>query len=258
MGLKDLLPSALFSFSFMQVWRDTGGAAVSFNAMKNMLFGKALRTVEYPNGLQKTVVLRVENVQQLKASIAKANELQGGADAVKQVYRYDDYFWAEEISSITDVRSLKEFSLILWSPSYVVWLYKCINIFFDSVQIIPPKGVNLKETIATTAVTASPDDESNKYVCQVNAIRFVTQHCSRWKLLYAQQSSSTSTQPQEALLQQDGEEKKSGNKEKNIVEPLNDEELHMVTDLILEFDSYIISLYSNFKNGKLIFAYNYN
>jgi len=73
-----------------------------------------LRTIEYPHGFQKTIVLHVETVQALKKQIAAINNLPG-ADSVKQINRYDDYFWTETIDSTTEVRSLKEHSIVLWS-----------------------------------------------------------------------------------------------------------------------------------------------
>ena len=178
--------------------------------------------------------------------------------------------------------------------------------FFSSVQEIPTKGVNVKDNVTvpntTTTALSISEDEANKYVLQVNAIKFVIRECSVKKHLSLQSvlkenSDKKSGMDGKSNLQQDGSSSSgssssgsgssssssssvlghgasgvSGNmsagamgpapvnkarlrrakareEKTQIVEPLNEEETHIVLDLILDADSYLTSLYSNFKNG---------
>lgn len=81
-----------------------------------------------------------ETVHSLKKQISLVNDLPNPS-AVKQVYRYDDYYWTEEIDSTLDVRGLKENGIVLWTsfvelPSVVIVIVVVIVVVTVVVTVV--------------------------------------------------------------------------------------------------------------------------
>ncbi len=173
-----------------------------------------MRTVEYPHGNLRVITLRLETMAGIKRKLAEVNRLESFHD-VKQVYRWEDNFWTEQLECAEDIRSLKEHNMVLWTRSYAK---------------IPPKGVNLKDTgkekkaeqVEQTTAQQIQDTEEvmdnteeEKEAIQMQAIQFLLTKCRDSKM---------------------GEKM------------LSEDDIVLLTDAVLNFDPYIISLFSNFKN----------
>jgi hypothetical protein len=99
-------------------WRELGGPAIFFTFVKNYVFGKTLRTVEYPHGNLRTINVRFSTVNSIKKKIAEAHQISNYHD-IKQIYRHEDNFWTEPVQSTSDVRMLNDNSMHF----FVILLY---------------------------------------------------------------------------------------------------------------------------------------
>lgn len=70
-------------------WRDIGGAAIVFHTIKSVLFGKTIKTVEYPSGNMRTINVHFPTVRSMRRRIAVANQLEDSAMVKQMVSTFD-------------------------------------------------------------------------------------------------------------------------------------------------------------------------
>jgi len=265
-------------------WREIGGPAIAFTFLRTFIFGKQLRSVEYPYGDLKTINVRLATVNAIKKQIAQANGFTDIRD-IKQLHRYEDNFWTEQLLTPKDIRSLNDNNWILWSRSYTAIPTKNVNmkelnsldnlkknmggigsildegdedfvlktaaaavnegtshIVDTMVDKTSVGGAAMTEGATTTASGAHPshapskekgsaaDIYSDRYKISLNAVKITAMN-------YVSQCRHDSFFP-------DGVE--GG--------PLTEREYQILIDLLLDEDSYLISLYHNFKDDPKLFV----
>ncbi|KAL9649904.1 hypothetical protein ABK040_011377 [Willaertia magna] len=196
------------------IFRTFGGSAFSFHSTKTLVYGKYFRVIEYPFGDMRTIRINLNSYSALKNKIAEANGID--PKSIQQISRYEENFWTEKVSTNDDVRSLREFHILLWSRS---------------VGHIPTKNVNLKEI---------PEEVMEKE--EKESVTTTT-------------SSETGTTTSTPLLSHDKVVSAlSYIHHLKKRELFTDEEYQVLTDLILQQDPYILSLHSNFKDDEETFV----
>jgi len=236
-------------------WRDLGGSAIVFTAVKNFIFGKTLKTVEYPTGNLKTVAIRFATVNAIKRAIAEVNGIEDYTD-IKQIYKYEDNYWTEPVLTSNDVRNMNDFAWVIWTKSF---------------GKLPSKGVNLKEINAEaeqllaasqtgtvdkvlsgtpTSSTASigsaiptPATTDNTLVRTASG-KFVDKNVLEQAQLHSKNAVKVNAIK---LITQCRNPELGAN-------AFTEEEAQTIIDLVLKDDSYIISLYSNFKDDPQTFT----
>jgi hypothetical protein len=254
-------------------WRELGGPAVMFTFIRTYIFGKQLRTIEYPNGELRTINVRFSTVDSIKKQIAKANNITDFSE-IKQLYRYEDNFWTEPILTPKDVRYLNDNNWILWSRYYTKIPSKNVNMK-ELNSGDSQKKQESKEELLVKTVASVVGEETNASVAEVPETKKSTS-------ISFSTSSSTTTVASTGTVKKGkslatelytDRYKNSLNAVKiaamkfashcrnetffnEEVEggPLNEQEYQVLIDLLLNEDSYIISLYYNFKDDPNLFV----
>lgn len=239
-------------------WRDLGGSAIFFTFIKNYLFGKTLRTVEYPHGDLKTISVRFSTINAIKKKIAEANGVTNYQE-IKQIYRHEDNFWTEPIQTPTDIRLLNDNNWVLWTRSYAPIPSKNVNLKELNSRIEPVKSTDEEEEfvlknvqadveattiekpaasppvtlkpVATTSASTPDNLYTDRYKISLNTVKISA-------LNFASQCRN------ESFFH--SEEVEGG--------PLTEKEYQSIVDLLLDEDSYMISLYHNFKDDPKLFV----
>ncbi|KAM9996288.1 hypothetical protein ACTFIY_002472 [Dictyostelium cf. discoideum] len=113
-------------------WRYMGGSSIVFHSMKTFIFGKLVRTIEYPDGEMVSIVIRTNNLNRLKNEIIKQQPaLFPGVELdfsdVKYLSRWTPPHFTEPCIKNKDLKMVPDGGVIFWSR-------------FDS---IPKRGVTL-------------------------------------------------------------------------------------------------------------------
>ncbi|KAL0491221.1 translocase subunit SecA [Acrasis kona] len=225
-------------------WRDIGGSAIVFTAIKNFVFGKTLKTVEYPSGNMKTISVRFASVHSIKKRIAVVNDL-GDHGVIKQLYKWEDNYWTEELVTSNDVRNMNDFAWVLWTRS---------------TGRLPPKGVNLKEMNAEAELllAASRDgnvleevppaaNDKDHTLVRTASGKLVDRHVLEQAQLHSKNAVKVKAIKLVTLCRNPSYMELGDN-------AFTEVEANYTIDLILNDDSYMISLYSNFKEDPVTFA----
>mmetsp|Transcript_40387 Transcript_40387/g.65491 ORF Transcript_40387/g.65491 Transcript_40387/m.65491 type:complete len:248 (+) Transcript_40387:215-958(+) len=96
-------------------WKDVGGAAIAFQALKFYVFGKSIRTIEYPNGQLKTVVLRQPTLAALRTKISGVNDLHPAE--VTAVSKWMAPHFCEPLNVSKEVRGLPDDGWVIWAKA---------------------------------------------------------------------------------------------------------------------------------------------
>eukprot|EP00696_Hemimastix_kukwesjijk_P012580 gnl/Hemi2/25829_TR8693_c0_g1_i1.p1 gnl/Hemi2/25829_TR8693_c0_g1~~gnl/Hemi2/25829_TR8693_c0_g1_i1.p1 ORF type:complete len:334 (+),score=95.97 gnl/Hemi2/25829_TR8693_c0_g1_i1:52-1002(+) len=126
----------------MASWKDIGGAAIIFTAIRAYIFGRTFRTLEYPRGPSHLVTLRVPTVDALKRHIARANNVP--VDEVRACYLWTNQFFTEPLESVKHLRQVNDYEWILWTKK---------------TEPIPSRGVTLATLVDTEEIHGT---EANK------------------------------------------------------------------------------------------------
>eukprot|EP00741_Cyanophora_paradoxa_P025196 tig00000350_g24321.t1 len=113
-GTKALAAGAKVPAFVASYWKDIGGAAFAFHVLKGFIFGKGLRTIEFPNGEMKTVMMRWPTLSSLKKHIS----LQTPGltpEEIRAVCRWIPPHFCEPVKNSTQVRYLTDDSWIVWT-----------------------------------------------------------------------------------------------------------------------------------------------
>eukprot|EP00188_Purpureofilum_apyrenoidigerum_P000690 Plantae.Rhodophyta-Purpureofilum_apyrenoidigerum.ctg13227.p1 GENE.Plantae.Rhodophyta-Purpureofilum_apyrenoidigerum.ctg13227~~Plantae.Rhodophyta-Purpureofilum_apyrenoidigerum.ctg13227.p1 ORF type:complete len:230 (+),score=31.83 Plantae.Rhodophyta-Purpureofilum_apyrenoidigerum.ctg13227:158-847(+) len=135
-------------------FRYVGGSAIVFNFLRTYVFGKVLRTVEYPDGDLSSIKMHRSNLERLKTVIAKAQPpifptAYLSSKDVKQVVLWTPPHFTERIICDSDVYNIPDGSWLLWSK------------FSESDRPIPRRGVKLEgssQPIPKKSVTEEQSD----------------------------------------------------------------------------------------------------
>mmetsp|Transcript_38643 Transcript_38643/g.152591 ORF Transcript_38643/g.152591 Transcript_38643/m.152591 type:complete len:237 (+) Transcript_38643:2433-3143(+) len=118
-------------------FRYVGGSSIVFNFLRSYIFGKVLRTMEYPDGDLNSIKIRRTSIESLKESIAQCQPppfptayVQG--KDVKQIVLWTSPHFTEKVTSDSDVYNLPDGCWIIWSKHTL------------SEQPIPRRGVKLE------------------------------------------------------------------------------------------------------------------
>eukprot|EP00871_Galdieria_phlegrea_P000972 jgi/Galph1/1876/GphlegSOOS_G579.1 len=137
-----MLGKADFAYKYM------GGSSIMFNLLKTYIFGKGLRTLEYPDGDLYTVKIHYPQLERLKMKIA---ELQPPpyptfvvtSDDIKQLALWHSPAFTEPIRTDRDVRAIPEGSWVFWSK------------YTEKDYPIPRRGVKLDAPIPQSAASVN-------------------------------------------------------------------------------------------------------
>ncbi|KAF0976266.1 hypothetical protein FDP41_004941 [Naegleria fowleri] len=204
------------------LFRTFGGSAFSFHSTKMFVYGKYVRVIEYPFGDMRTIRLNINSYEHLKKRIAEAHGLD--TSSIQQVHRYEENWWTEKINDNEDVRSLKEYHILLWSRS---------------TGHIPTRNVNLKEIPDEVNQEAEALAEGTGAGGKgVSESLTTTDH--KHDGGYSTHDKTVTTLSFVHHL-----------KKKDL---FTDEEYQILTELILQHDPYILSLHTNFKDDENSFV----
>mmetsp|Transcript_11729 Transcript_11729/g.20398 ORF Transcript_11729/g.20398 Transcript_11729/m.20398 type:complete len:266 (+) Transcript_11729:109-906(+) len=116
-GLESVVGLATKTASvFAGSWKDIGGAAIAFHALKTFVFGRTLKTIEYPSGELRSATIRWPTIRTLKKGIAAEN---AGVteEEIHSIARWVAPHFCERVSSSKQVRYLADDSWIIWTRS---------------------------------------------------------------------------------------------------------------------------------------------
>ena len=162
----------------------------------------------------RTVRLNLNSYEHLKKRIADIHGLE--TSAIQQIHRYEENWWTEKINDNEDVRSLKEYHILLWSRS---------------TGHIPTRNVNLKEI--PDEINEQTDDSTTKMIDSQSSTTVGGEHKHEG---YSSHDKTVTALSFIHIL-----------KKKDL---FTDEEYQILTELILQHDPYILSLHSNFKDDE--------
>jgi hypothetical protein len=252
--------------------RDVGGSAIVFTAVKNFIFGKTLKTVEYPTGNLKTIAIRFATINSVKKGIASVNGIDDHMD-IKQVYKWyvlptivifittdrEDNYWTEQLITSADIRNMNDFAWIIWTRSYGKLPTKGVNlkeINTEAEQLLAAsqKGVVVDGTPTPTSMPTSTASigsaiptatgTTDHTLVRTASGKYVDKHILEQAQLHSKNVVKLNAIK---LITQCRNPELGAN-------AFTEEEAQAIMDLVLKDDSYIISLYSNFKDDPLTFA----
>ncbi|GAM17932.1 hypothetical protein SAMD00019534_011070, partial [Acytostelium subglobosum LB1] len=101
-------------------WRYMGGASIVFHGIKTYVFGKLVRTVEYPDGEMVSIVIRTNNLNRLKNEIIKHQPaLFPGVELdqadVKYMARWTPPHFTEVCTKNKDLKMVPDGGVVFWS-----------------------------------------------------------------------------------------------------------------------------------------------
>lgn len=156
-----------------------GGSSIVFNVIRSRIFGKVLRTVEYPDGELKSVKIYRMNLQRLKANIADTQPPPFPTaflepEDIKQISVFTSPHFTEPLRNDSDVSALADNSWLFWSK--------------DSYEEdpIPTRSVKLDGSHLKKKSTSEPESISTDRKLQDQAISVArrirkSQQFSRWQ-----------------------------------------------------------------------------
>ncbi|EGG14248.1 hypothetical protein DFA_12018 [Cavenderia fasciculata] len=101
-------------------WRYMGGASIVFHGVKTYIFGKLVRTIEYPDGEMVSIVVRTNNINRLKNEIIKQQPalfpgVELGPSDVKYLARWTPPHFTEQCSKNRDLKWVADGGVVFWS-----------------------------------------------------------------------------------------------------------------------------------------------
>lgn len=156
-----------------------GGSSIVFNAIRSRIFGKVLRTIEYPDGELKSVKIYRMNLFRLKTLIADTQPPPFPTaflepEDIKQISVFTSPHFTEPIVNDSDVSALPDNAWLFWSK--------------DSPEEdrIPTRSVKLDGSHIKKKPTSVPELLSTDRVLQDQAIAIArrirkSQQFSRWQ-----------------------------------------------------------------------------
>ncbi|EFA86809.1 sigma adaptin [Heterostelium album PN500] len=101
-------------------WRYMGGASIVFHGIKTYVFGKLIRTIEYPDGEMVSIIVRTNNINRLKNEILKHQPalfpgVQMDSSDVKFISRWTPPHFTEPCSKNRDLKMVPDGGVIFWS-----------------------------------------------------------------------------------------------------------------------------------------------
>lgn len=130
-------------------WKLVGGSSILFNALRSRIFGKVLRTVEYPDGELKTIRIHRMTVHRLKTIIAEAQPPPFPTsyiqpEDIKGIHLFTSPHFTELIKEDSDVNALPDNAWLFWSLD---------------TEPIPRRGVKLDGSQMKKRESRPSDDE---------------------------------------------------------------------------------------------------
>ncbi|KYQ89244.1 hypothetical protein DLAC_09898 [Tieghemostelium lacteum] len=113
-------------------WRYMGGASIVFHGLRTLIFGKIVKTIEFPDGEMVSLVVRTNNLNRLKNEIIKHQPalfpgVELDASDIKYLSRWTPPHFTEIITKNKDLKLVPDNGVVFWSR-------------FES---IPKRGVTL-------------------------------------------------------------------------------------------------------------------
>eukprot|EP01132_Coremiostelium_polycephalum_P007584 gene7584-9325_t len=101
-------------------WRYVGGASIVFHGIKTYVFGKLVRTIEYPDGEMVSIVIRTNNLYRLKNEIMKHQPamfpgVNEDPSDVKHISKWSPPHFTEPCLKNRDLKMLPDGGVIFWS-----------------------------------------------------------------------------------------------------------------------------------------------
>lgn len=118
--MAPIVPIALLLGKADIAFKLVGGSSIVFNVIRSRLFGKILRTVEYPDGELRTVKIHRMNKYRLQALIAEAQPppfptAYLNPEDIRQISLFTSPHFTEPISSDADVSLIPDNAWLFWS-----------------------------------------------------------------------------------------------------------------------------------------------
>ncbi|GJD06004.1 hypothetical protein Gasu2_04450 [Galdieria sulphuraria] len=136
-----MLGKADFAYKYM------GGSSIMFNLLKTYIFGKILRTLEYPDGELYTVKIHYPQLERLKVKIADAQPPPYPtcfltSEDIRQLALWHPPAFTEPLRTDKDIRAVPEGAWVFWSK------------YSEKEFPIPRRGVKL-DAPAANIVTSN-------------------------------------------------------------------------------------------------------
>ncbi|KAK4526911.1 hypothetical protein GAYE_SCF29G4830 [Galdieria yellowstonensis] len=137
-----MLGKADFAYKYM------GGSSIMFNLLKTYIFGKILRTLEYPDGDLYTVKIHYPHLERLKTKIAEVQPppyptcVLTGED-IRQLALWHPPAFTEPLRTDRDIRAVPDGAWIFWSK------------YSEKEFPIPRRGVKLDAPAANIATSSA-------------------------------------------------------------------------------------------------------
>eukprot|EP01027_Heterolobosea_sp_BB2_P016858 GEZU01023935.1.p1 GENE.GEZU01023935.1~~GEZU01023935.1.p1 ORF type:complete len:245 (-),score=30.34 GEZU01023935.1:10-744(-) len=104
-----------FYAAFGAPFKDIGGPAMAFQAIKVFVFGKNFKTIEYPNGELNTLTLRWVSINALKKRIALSATDKPVNPKDIQMCRWVSPHFTEKLTNEKEMRQVGDDGWILWT-----------------------------------------------------------------------------------------------------------------------------------------------
>ncbi|KAF2077147.1 hypothetical protein CYY_001532 [Polysphondylium violaceum] len=101
-------------------WRYLGGASIVFHGIKTYVFGKLVRTIEYPDGEMVSIIIRRNNLEKLKSEIIRHQPalfpgVELSASDVKFLSRWTPPHFTEPCLKNKDLKLIADGGVVFWS-----------------------------------------------------------------------------------------------------------------------------------------------
>lgn len=122
--MAPIVPIALLLGKADTAFKLVGGSSIVFNVIRSRLFGKILRTVEYPDGELRTVKIHRMNRYRLQTLIAEAQPppfptAYLNPEDIQQISLFTSPHFTEPILSDADVSLIPENAWLFWSKESI-------------------------------------------------------------------------------------------------------------------------------------------
>lgn len=174
-----IVPIGLMLGKADSAFKMVGGSSIVFNVIRSRIFGKVLRTVEYPDGDLHSVKIYRMNLYRLQSLIADTQPPPFPTaflepEDIKQISVFTSPHFTEPVRNDSDVSALPENAWLFWSKDS-----------FDE-NPIPVRGVKLDGSHVKKNLPRKPEAVTSELVLQDQAIAIArrirkTQQFSRWQ-----------------------------------------------------------------------------
>lgn len=174
-----LVPIGLMLGKADTAFKLVGGSSIVFNAIRSRIFGKVLRTLEYPDGELHSVRIYRMNLYRLKGLIADTQPPPFPTaflepSDIKQIAVYTSPHFTEPVQNDSDVSALPDNAWLFWSKES-----------FEE-DPLPTRGVKLDGSHIKKRKSSVPEQLASDRVLQDQAIAIArkirkSQQYSRWQ-----------------------------------------------------------------------------